>query len=155
MKTQTLNTTRLRILREVAARGTIAAAAEALYLTPPAASHQLAVLEREVGVPLLDRTARSVKLTDAGLRLVEQAETIALPAMVALRDRYPALDVTAAEFEPVRAIPALKSGQLDIALSHEWDFVPPEKEPGLDRVILLSEPVVVLLPRGHRLAGAP
>ena len=54
-----LNTTRLRILREVAARGTITAAAEALYLTPPAVSHQLATLEREVGVPLLTRTARA------------------------------------------------------------------------------------------------
>jgi DNA-binding transcriptional LysR family regulator len=42
MRVAALNTNRLRILREVAARGTIAAAAEALYLTPPAASHQSA-----------------------------------------------------------------------------------------------------------------
>lgn len=189
MQTPPLNTTRLRVLREVAARGTIAAAAEALFLTPPAASHQLAVLEREVGVPLLERTARSVRLTEAGKRLVSHAETIlaeceealadlaafsqqvsgrvhlstfqtaaqtiALPAMAELRVRFPALDVVASELEPVRALPALKAGQLDIALSHEWDFVPLPADPGLDRYDLMTEPIVVLLPVGHPLAGAP
>ena len=184
-----LNTTRLRILREVAARGTITAAAEALYLTPPAVSHQLMVLEREVGVPLLERTARSIRLTDAGERLVQHAETIlavcesaladvvsfseevsgsvrisvfqtaaqsiALPALAALRKQYPSLHMMAHELEPVRALPALKAGQLDIALSHEWDFVPLPKDPGVDRYDLLTEPAVVLLPRDHRLASGP
>ena len=184
-----LNTTRLRILREVAARGTITAAAEALYLTPPAVSHQLATLEREVGVPLLERTARSIRLTDAGKRLVVHAETIlaecesaladvaafseevsgtvrvsvfqtaaqsiALPAFVALTARYPALELLARELEPVRSLPALRAGQLDIALSHEWDFVPMPKDPSIDRYDLLDEPIVALLPRGHALAEAP
>ena len=185
----TLNTTRLRILREVSSRGTITAAARALYLTPPAVSHQLAVLEREVGVPLLERTARSIQLTGAGRRLVEHAETIlaeceialadvesfsaevsgtvrlsafqtaaqsiALPAMVALRGQYPRLEVIANDLEPTVAIPALKSAQLDIALSHEWDYVPLPKEPGLDRFGLLAEPIYALLPAGHPLAGGP
>jgi DNA-binding transcriptional LysR family regulator len=71
-----LNTNRLRILREVAARGTIAAAAKALYLTGPGVSHQLTTLEREVGVPLLERTPRSVKLTDAGEYLARRAGVI-------------------------------------------------------------------------------
>src|SRR5450759_953229 len=81
-----LSTTRLRILREVAERGTIAAAATALYLTPPAISHQLRVLELEVGVPLLERTARSIRLTDAGTRLVAHAETILAECETALAD---------------------------------------------------------------------
>jgi DNA-binding transcriptional LysR family regulator len=71
-----LNTNRLRILREVAARGSIAAAARALYLTGPGVSHQLATLEREVGVPLLERAPRSVRLTDAGHYLARRAELI-------------------------------------------------------------------------------
>jgi DNA-binding transcriptional LysR family regulator len=71
-----LNTNRLRILREVAARGSIAAAARALYLTGPGVSHQLATLEREVGVPLLERTPRSVRLTDAGHYLARRAGVI-------------------------------------------------------------------------------
>ena len=65
-----LNTQRLRILREVAARGTITAAAEALQVTGPAVSHQIGTLERELGVPLLERTPRSVRLTEAGRLLV-------------------------------------------------------------------------------------
>lgn len=71
-----LNVTRLKMLREVAARGTIAAAAEALFMTPSAVSQQMAVLEREAGVPLLERSGRGVRLTDAGRGLVENTERV-------------------------------------------------------------------------------
>ena len=67
---------RLRLLREFAGRGTIAATAAALGYTPSAVSQQLAALEREAGVVLLDRTARSAELTDAGGRLAAHAERI-------------------------------------------------------------------------------
>ena len=59
-----------------AGRGTIAATAAALGYTPSAVSQQLAALEREAGVILLDRTARSAELTDAGVRLAAHAERI-------------------------------------------------------------------------------
>lgn len=184
-----LNTTRLLVFREVAERGTITAAAEALHLTPPAVSHQLAVLEREVGVPLLERTPRSVRPTEAGWRLVQRAETIlaeceaaiadvqstaatvsgtvrlsvfqtaaqslALPALVAVRRDYPDLEVLTSDLEPVRAVPALKAGELDIALSSEWDFVPVPTDAGIERIELLEEAVVALLPKGHPRGGAP
>jgi len=71
-----LDTHRLRLLREFAERGTIAATAAALGYTPSAVSQQLAALERETGAVLLDRTARTAELTDAGRRLVEHAERI-------------------------------------------------------------------------------
>src|SRR3954447_19735650 len=64
-----LDVRRLRLLREFADRGSIAATAKALGYTPSAVSQQLATLEREVGTALLDRTARSAELTDAGRRL--------------------------------------------------------------------------------------
>src|ERR1700759_2996692 len=64
-----LDIRRLRMLHEFAARGSIARTAEALGYTPSAVSQQLAVLEKEAGTPLLDRTARSAGLTDAGKRL--------------------------------------------------------------------------------------
>lgn len=64
------------MLHEFAARGSIARTAEALGYTPSAVSQQLAVLEKEAGTPLLDRTARSAGLTDAGRRLAEYAERI-------------------------------------------------------------------------------
>lgn len=71
-----LNVNRLKMLREVAGRGTIAAAAEALFMTPSAVSQQMAVLEREAGVPLLERSGRGVKLTNAGERLVRNTEMV-------------------------------------------------------------------------------
>lgn len=70
------NIQRMRILREVAARGGISAAAEALYLSPSAVSQQMAVLEREVGIPLLERVGRGVRVTAAGERLVAHTERV-------------------------------------------------------------------------------
>jgi DNA-binding transcriptional LysR family regulator len=71
-----LDVHRLRLLREFAERGTIAAAAAALGYTASAVSQQLAVLEREAGAALLDRSARSAELTDAGRRLAGHAAGI-------------------------------------------------------------------------------
>src|SRR5882724_6912997 len=71
-----LDTHRLRLLREFAERGTIAATAAALGYTPSAVSQQLAALEREAGAALLDRSARAAELTDAGRRLAAQAGPI-------------------------------------------------------------------------------
>ena len=63
-----LDVRRLRALRELAERGTIAAAADALHLTPSAVSQQLAALEREVGQPLLEPDGRGVRLTPGRAR---------------------------------------------------------------------------------------
>jgi len=85
-----LDTHRLRLLREFAERGTIAATAAALGYTPSAVSQQLAALERESGAVLLDRTARTAELTDAGRRLVEHAERILAMVEAAEADLSPA-----------------------------------------------------------------
>lgn len=182
-----LNTHRLRILREVAARGTIHAAAEALFLTPSALSHQLGVLERELGVALLERTARSVRLTPAGERLVGHSETIlaqceeavadvsryrsevtgtvrlsvfqtaaqafALRATCNVREKHQALEILVHEMVSFHALRALKSAQLDVAIAHEWDFEAAPVDAGIERHHLYAEPVSVLLPRSHPLAG--
>jgi DNA-binding transcriptional LysR family regulator len=71
-----LDLRRLRLLHELRERGTIAAVADALRFTPSAVSQQLAVLEREAGVPLLERAGRGVRLTDAALVLVRHAEEL-------------------------------------------------------------------------------
>ena len=71
-----LDLRRLRLLRELHARGTIAAVADALQFTPSAVSQQLAVLEREAGQPLFERAGRGVRLTDAALVLVGHAEAL-------------------------------------------------------------------------------
>lgn len=71
-----LDVRRLRVLREVARRGSLAGAADGLSYTPSAVSQQIAVLEREAGTRLLERRGRGVVLTEAGRTLVEHAETI-------------------------------------------------------------------------------
>jgi DNA-binding transcriptional LysR family regulator len=71
-----LDVRRLRVLRELAARGTIAATADALGYTAPAVSQQLAALEREAGVELLERNGRRRRLTPAGEELVARTEGI-------------------------------------------------------------------------------
>jgi DNA-binding transcriptional LysR family regulator len=71
-----LDVRRLRVLREVARRGSLAGAADVLSYTPSAVSQQISVLEREAGTRLLERRARGVVLTEAGQTLVEHAEEI-------------------------------------------------------------------------------
>jgi DNA-binding transcriptional LysR family regulator len=77
---------RLRLLRELHQRGTVAAVADALQFTPSAVSQQLAMLEREAGVRLLERAGRGVRLTDAALVLVQHAEALLERAAVAEAD---------------------------------------------------------------------
>jgi len=71
-----LDVKRLRVLREVAARGSFSAAADALAYTQSAVSQQIAALEREAGTVLVDRNARGVRLTEAGRALVRHADVI-------------------------------------------------------------------------------
>ena len=65
---------RLRLLRELEARGTVSAVAAALGYTTSAVSQQLAVLEREAGAKVHERVGRNVQLTDAGRVLARHAQ---------------------------------------------------------------------------------
>ncbi|MEA2246218.1 MAG: hypothetical protein QOH46_747 [Solirubrobacteraceae bacterium] len=96
-----LDVRRMRVLREVAARGSFSAAAESLAYTQSAVSQQIAALEREAGTRLVDRSARGVRLTDAGRVLVEHADAI----LARLAD---------AEAE-LEAIAGLRGGRLRLA----------------------------------------
>src|SRR5919107_906360 len=96
-----LDVRRLRVLREVAARGSFSAAADALAYTQSAVSQQIAALEREAGIRLVDRNARGVRLTDAGRALVDHADAI----LARLAD---------AEAE-LEAIAGLRGGRLRLA----------------------------------------
>lgn len=66
----------LQVFREVARLGSLSAAAELLAYTQPAVSQQMAALERRAGLPLLDRTTRGVRITEAGEALLRHAEAI-------------------------------------------------------------------------------
>lgn len=67
---------RLQVLRLVHEHGTVTAAAAWLHLTPSAVSHQIRQLSAELGVALLERTGRRVRLTPAGHRLVAHADEL-------------------------------------------------------------------------------
>jgi DNA-binding transcriptional LysR family regulator len=96
-----LNVNRLRILVEVANRGSFSAAADALSYTQSAVSQQVAALEAETGVTLLERLPRGVRLTPAGEVLLKYAEGIIAR-------------LHAAEAE-MAAIAGLRGGQLRMA----------------------------------------
>jgi DNA-binding transcriptional LysR family regulator len=133
-----LDVRRMRILREVAARGSIAAAAQALSFTPSAVSQQLAALEREAGVALVERGPRSVRLTDAGRALV--AHTDAIVARLA-----------AAEDE-LQAIAGLRDGTLRVAsFPTAYATVMPaaiaefrRRHPGVELTLTEADPRVAL-----------
>jgi DNA-binding transcriptional LysR family regulator len=96
-----LNVGRLRVLTEVARRGSFSGAADALSYTQSAVSQQVATLEAEAGMTLLERQARGVRLTAAGQALVEHAEGILAR-------------LEAAE-EELSAIAGLRAGKLRMA----------------------------------------
>ncbi|MFB7255827.1 LysR substrate-binding domain-containing protein [Streptomyces nojiriensis] len=184
-----LDVRRLRLLRELARRGTIAAVAEALSFSPSAVSQQLAVLEREAGLPLLERTGRGVRLTPAGRHLVGHAEAVlerleqadadlaeargglagalrigAFPtatraivpaALTALARRHPGLEPMVSETDPAAVAHALRAGDLDVALVHEYDFVPAEPEPGLATEPLYVEAMYLAAPAAGTPGEAP
>ncbi|MEV6693733.1 LysR family transcriptional regulator [Micromonospora sp. NPDC051196] len=77
---------RLRFLREFEERGTLAAVAAALGYSPSTVSQQLTLLEKEVGVRLLAKAGRGVRLTDAGRLLVQHARVLLSAAEAAAAD---------------------------------------------------------------------
>jgi DNA-binding transcriptional LysR family regulator len=179
-----LDVRRLRMLREVSIHGTIRAAAGALSFTPSAVSQQLSALERDLGVELLERRGRSVHLTPAAHVLVERTEHIlvelaaaeaearavaleeepavriasfpsAAATIVADAVRDNGLDVHILEADPRLGLARLRSGEVDLAILWEYDYVPLDRGGGIELVRLLDDPIQVVLPASHPAAAAP
>ena len=180
---------RLQLLREVARRGTIRAAASAMSITPSAVSQQLRILESEAGVPLLERRGRLVRLTDAGEMLVRHADVITaaitaaesdlastqheiagtlrvaaiptaaravLPAAIASLGRaHPRLRLMLRDLETAESLPALATDEVDLAVVDEYDEATRIREPGIELLDLLTEPIFVALPPGHPAGDGP
>jgi DNA-binding transcriptional LysR family regulator len=161
---------RLRLLRELSVHGTVTATAEALHLTGPAVSQQLAALEKEAGVALLEKQGRTLRLTYAGQRLVEHADVIlanlaaADAELQALREGWrgtvsiaafpsaarvllPPLwkllapELRITEAEPEVSIEMLRRGETDIAVAHAYSLLPRAVPAGCEQHRLLEEPV--------------
>ena len=183
-----LDVRRLKVLREVAARGSFSAAAEALSVTQSAISQHIAALERETGTQLVERGSRGVRLTDAGRALVDHADAIlgriedaeqelaaiaglrggrlrlacfqsagatVLPRAVAeFHERHPDVELSMIGIEePEDARDALKAGEIDLALTFDFEPIPETFDGELDLTHLIDDPYDVILPKGHRLAG--
>src|ERR1700704_1854308 len=71
-----LDVRRLRVLIALDEHGSFSAAAEALHLTQSAVSQHVAALEREVGLPVVERSTRPIGLTEAGHALVKHARVV-------------------------------------------------------------------------------
>lgn len=186
-----LDVHRLRLLRELSYRRTIAAVAQALAYTPSAVSQQLTALEREAGVALLERTGRGVRLTPAAHTLVAHAEqvlaglesaaaavaatkggltgrlrlgafpsaarTLLPPALVALGRDHPDLELMVDEIDPADAAGLLRTGDLDAALTQDYDLVPVPEHPALESTVVLTEPMYLAStsPPGSPAGSAP
>lgn len=125
-----MDTNRMFTLREVAAHGSITAAAEALGYTTSAISQQIAKLEKEAAQPLLERHARGVVLTEAGRAVVRHAERILVELQAA--------DAELAEIRGLRA-GVLAIGTFPTAGSSLLPLVIKEfktRHPGVDLTVL-------------------
>ena len=179
----------LNVLREVALRGSFSAAAESLAYTQPAISQQIARLEKHVGVKLIEREPRGVRLTPAGEVLVRHTErvmaqlaaadeelqdvaaqargrlrigsfataagTIVPRAVAAFRPLRPAIEVEISLLDPHESIPAVRRGDLEIAITEEGGFESEVDTDGLQIEHLLDDNMWVSLPVDHPLATRP
>lgn len=171
----------LHLLRAIQAGGGLSAAAQRLFLTQSAVSHQLKALEHDLGLPLVERAARPFTLTPAGRRVLQLAERVVPALEDCLRDLAKLKDGAAGELRiavechtcydwlmpamdtfrqawPEVELDLLGGFQPDpegLLLSGRADLIvtsEPSARSGVTRQALFAYEIVALLPHGHRLA---
>lgn len=180
----------VRIVRAIAEHGSITGAASALGYSQPAVSQHLRRAERRLGLPLVLRVGRAVRLTEPGrviarrssaiLAALSAAEdelghladrttgtvrlagfpsassTLVPPLMARLAADHPGLRLIYTEAEPPEALTMIEEGSIDLALTFSYPGDPADPHDdvvGIDITELFSDPMLVVLPATHRLAG--
>ena len=173
-----LNLRRLRYFAAVAEELHFGRAADRLHIAQPVLSRQIALLERELGVELFDRSSRGTQLTDAGRALRDDAKSVmwsatalqrrarvsargaqrfvigfmpgllATPIVRALADGLPELDVSVVRTSWDDQVEMLHDGRVDISLVR----LPVDRR-GLTVLPLFDEARLVALPASHPLAS--
>lgn len=173
----------LRYFVEVAHRRSFTRAAEALRLAQPSLSLQVRRLEEELGVALLDRTGRRVRLTAAGEVFLRRAERVLAdveaavvevrefgglrrgrvtvgttrisgsyllpPVLAEFRRLHPGVEVILLEEDTATLVGLTRCGEVDVSL-----VTPAQDVAELEVVPLVTEPLLLAVPPGHRLAAA-
>jgi DNA-binding transcriptional LysR family regulator len=169
---------RLKVFRTVAEKQSFRQAAEVLYLTQPAVTLQVKALEDEIGLQVFDRSCKIIQLTDAGARLLQYAQEIAILANAALRDLASLKDAANAELqigvsttiaqyvffkfaaEFVKSNPTVRlrvvSGNTHSVVQSLLDGVTslglvegPARQALLKREVFLKDEIVAIVPAGH------
>ena len=174
---------RLHVLRMLDEHGTVTAAAAALYLTPSAVSQQIRLLGRDLGVELLERVGRGVRLTPPARVLLAHADRLyadwervlaevtaspgggalricafptALAAVVApaAADLRGTTEVEIREASSAESFALLLAGAADVAVVLPAPDAPPRDDPRFDQQPLLHDPFDLVVPADHPLASA-
>jgi DNA-binding transcriptional LysR family regulator len=178
---------RLEIFCAVAEEGSFTAASGRLHLTQSAVSQQIAILERDIGISLVERVPRGIKLTEAGKFLAERARLLLreisgleqelhrlavplkkvklgvfstagahlVPMVVQkYRQRYGDTQLILQASQPEDLPAELADEIIDVGLTWDYDFLT-RPMGSLVRQHLLNDPMCLLLPLCHPLAGEP
>lgn len=178
---------RLRVLRVLAATGTVTATAHALQYTPSAVSAQLRTLSEQIGVPLVAPDGRRLQLTAAGRALVSRLDELyelweriegevkaaageisdsirmcgfstaaaaLLPTVAArIRAAHPMATVEIIEAGPEECFEMLAVDHVDVAVVIATSDIPPRTDRRFSQHALMDDPLDLLVPADHRLAG--
>jgi DNA-binding transcriptional LysR family regulator len=123
-------------------------AGRALVAHTEAVLDRLADAERELAAiaGLRGGRVRLASFPTAGATLVTQAVSV-------FADRYPEVELSMTEGEPNETVPLLRRGEFELALVYDYGLASMDLDSGLDCIPLLDDPLKVVLPPGHRLAG--